>query len=53
VQTSLGVTGPVDELLQGRSLAQLSERVLSALPSDSAASSAASSSTVEREEISL
>jgi len=54
LQSSLGVTVPVDELLQGKSLTQLAERVLSALPAESARSSAQeSSSNVEREEISL
>ena len=53
LQTSLSVTVPVDELLQGPSLVQLSDRVLSALPAQPARQPARSSSSVDREEFSL
>jgi acyl carrier protein len=50
LQNSLGVTVPVDELLQRRSFAQLSDRVLGALPAESARPPVRAA---EREEISL
>ena len=66
LQSSLGVGVPVDELLQGKSLAQLSEQVMAALPRESGRPTARAVSTqfedsaaggkpamVEREEFSL